>query len=925
MALAVVCCSFAKGYAQNSFKVKVLDSASKAPVEFATVALKYIGEQTAKHYALTDSTGNGFVKNVPVGRVYIDVECVGYKAHKQIFDVHKGSNDMGIVYLNGNNVLNTVVVSAVGNQITVKKDTIEYNANSFKTNETDMLEALLKKLPGVEIGTDGSITANGKTISKIMIDGKTFFMNDPQLATKNLPAKIVEKVKVVQKKSDEAVFTGIDDGDEETVLDLSLKKGMMNGWFGNLGGGYGSDKRYEASGMIGKFTKKLQISLIGSANNTNNRGFNDMAGSMMSSMMGSGGGMGRGGGMGFSFTGSGVTSSRMGGFNVNSESPSGKWKINASYLYSGTDKDVTEKKNKVTLLSDTVSLYNNEDGKENTVSDGHRFDSEIEYKASDATSFVFRPYLRIGNGNFEESNNFETIRNLDSTNRGYSRSWGDNDSQQIGGSLLYRQRLWKPGRTMTIRFKYDYSNNEVDGYNNSETNYYENNIIDSTYTIDQKYHQTQRSNQFGARVSYTEPLGKNYFLQATYNYNYTHSKTMKDTYNYNDVTEKYDTLDSAYTSNYEGDFTTQRVELALRKQEEKYNFMIGASVQPSSTKSTGRGRDTTYNVTNFAPSARLDYRFSDSKFLRVWYQGRTSQPSLSQLLPIADNSNPLVVTEGNDNLNPSFTHSLSVDYRTNNKKNFSWFGTFIDASYTSKSIINRKVYTDDGVLHNKYVNSGKGIYSLNGRVMFNSAIGKSNFTISSFFNCGYGNSVSYVSSKGDYVENETKTLTLRENLRLMYRIDNLELMVGGSVNYKTAWYSVSSLDDIATWTNRIQGSFNWTFLKSFNIASDISHTFYNGYSAGYGDSQTMWNASISKTFFKDAFTLKVQVYDMLDDARSTYRTTSENYIQDVSNNTLGRYVMFTLTYRFGKFGGRGGMRMGPGGPMGGGPGRGPRH
>ena len=239
-----------KAYSQNSLKVMVLDSASKTPVEFATMSIKYIGETQAKRYALTDSTGVAIIKTAPVGRASVLIECVGYRQHTQVFDVHKGANDMGTVYLNGQNTLKGIVVTAAGNQIVVKKDTIEYNASSFKTNETDMLEELLKKLPGVEIDSDGKITQNGKEITKIMIDGKVFFMDDPQLASKNLPAKIIEKVRVVERKSDEARFTGIDDGEEETVLDLSLKRGMADGWIGHVGGGYGTEKRYEGHSWL---------------------------------------------------------------------------------------------------------------------------------------------------------------------------------------------------------------------------------------------------------------------------------------------------------------------------------------------------------------------------------------------------------------------------------------------------------------------------------------------------------------------------------------------------------------------------------------------------------------------------------------------------------------------------------------------------
>ncbi len=921
--------------AQNSLKVVILDNASQAPVEFATFSIKYIGEQVAKRYAVSDSTGLALIKSAPVGRATVKIECIGYDAYEGTFDVHRGNNDMGKIFIRPNTVLNTIVVSAAGNQMLVKKDTIEYNANAFKTNDTDMLEELIKKLPGMEIDSDGKITANGKEITKVMIDGKTFFMDDPQLATKNLPAKIIEKVKVVEKKSDEAKFTGIDDGDEETVLDLSIKKGMADGWIGNVGGGYGTEDRYEGSFMVGRFTKNNQISFIGNANNTNNRGFNDMAGSMMSTMMSGGGmGMGMGGMGGFAFTGSGITASKMAGLNFNHQSDDNKLKVNMSYLYSTSNKDVVESKSRTTMLSEDKNQYNNEEGAQNTVSHGHRVDAEIEYAPSDATSFIFRPYVRIGDGNFDQSNSFTTSRNLHLTNRGSSRSFGENDSQQVGGSLLYRQRLWKPGRTMTLRLNYSFSNNVIDAKNISETNFYgsESDSEDedsgqpaSTSSVNQLYHNGQRSAQYGINFTYTEPLGKNYFIQGSYRYSHQHSNTLKNTFDYDPVTDTYSIRNEEYSSKYLGDFATQRAEIALRKQEERYNFMFGVSMQPSKTTSSGRIRDTSYSVVNFAPTARLDYRISDSKFLRVYYRGRTSQPSLSQLLPIPDNSNPLLVQEGNPNLNPSFTHNFGGEYRSSNRASFSWFGIFLNASYTTDDIINQKQYTDDGVQHNRYVNSDKAVYSINLRTMYNTNIANSDFSYHVEFFTRFNNGVSYVASNGDFVENVTKNFNMNVNGRLTYRIDNFEATIGGGTNYRNAWYSVKSLDKVSTWSSRISSSINWTFLETFNITTSVTYRFYNGYSAGYGKEQTIWNGEISKSFMKNAFTLKARVYDILNKSRNTNRTTSENYVQDVTNNTLGRYVLLTLTYRFGSFGGksarsatrRGGF-MGPPPPPGGG-------
>ena len=286
--------------------ISLEDASNGEAVSFATVSLTPKGASKASKYTLSDASGNASLEKVQKGSYTLKAELLGYKTYSLEISVADKDLALGKVKMEQDSqVLDAASVSAVGNPITVKKDTIEYNASSFRTTDNDMLEQLLKKLPGVEVDSDGKVTANGEEIKKITIDGKTFFLDDPSLATKNIPAKIVEKVKVVEKKSDQAMFTGIDDGEEETIIDLSIKRGMMNGWFGNVMGGGGHDiqtvglgqpARWQGAAMVGNFTDKRQISLILNGNNTNNRGFNDMAGSMMTAMRGGSGGMGRGGG-----------------------------------------------------------------------------------------------------------------------------------------------------------------------------------------------------------------------------------------------------------------------------------------------------------------------------------------------------------------------------------------------------------------------------------------------------------------------------------------------------------------------------------------------------------------------------------------------------------------------------------------------------
>ena len=899
------------------FKAIVLDSLTNAPIEFATLHAKYVGDQQPRKYALTDDKGVVILQGLPVGRATITFEFMGYKSKKFTFDIKKGANDYGkLLVSEDNQMLDAIVVSGVANQMVIKKDTIEYNASSYKINDTDMLEELIKKLPGVEIDESGNITANGKTINKVMIDGKEFFLDDPNLATKNIPAKIVEKVRVVERKSEQAQFTGIDDGDEETVLDLGIKAGMMRGWFGNLAGGGGApisakgDGKFEGAAMIGKFTDKSQVSIIANGNNTNNRGFSDMAGSMMGGMRGGGGG---------GWMGRGITTSWMGGINANRNLDRKDSDIQGNLMYSGSDRIIEETKDRTTMLAPDKNLYNHESGYDKTYSDGIRFGGEWDMKLNDNVSFLLRPNINIGRGEYESFNEFNTRTNADSTNRGYSRDYGQNHNERVGTTMLWRFKFNKPGRTMSLNTSYNYSNNESDGFNKSETHYFKNNVIDSTAIIDQNVLKLERSNSVNTRLSYIEPLGKNYFVEATYRYSYKKTNSDKNTYSLGSDNQ-YSVYDPTYSANYENIFITQQAELNFKKQEEKYNITIGGSLQPSTTKSFGRDRDTSYSVVNFSPAARIDYRFTDDKFLRIRYRGRTTQPSISQLMPVNDNSDPLKVTIGNQNLKPEFSHSLSTEYRVNNRARFSFFNIGADFSYTQDDIVAKKYYTDEGVMVSTYENTDKAVYSANGRIMYNSPIGKSNFSINSFTMVRYNNGISYVMENRDWVENVTTNLNISEMLRITYRNDWAEVIAGGRVNYRNAWYTVSSMEDVSTWTNSLNGSVNFTIPGGWNFTSDINYTYYIGFDEGYDKPTTVWNAALSKNLFKNSATLKFKVYDILNQSRNTSVTTTENYIQHVTNNTLGQYFMLSLTWRFGNFGDmkKGGGMRGPGGRMGGG-------
>ena len=958
-------------YAQGNFTVKLrlVDEKTAEPVGFATVSLTEKGKDTASKFVLTDEEGKGTLTKVGKKAYTLKAELMGYKTYQQEINVEKNLDLGDIKMAEDVEVLDASKVSAVGNPITVKKDTIEYNASSFKVSDNDMLEELLKKLPGVEIGTDGSITANGETINKITIDGKTFFLDDPQLATKNIPAKLVEKVKVVEKKSEQAQFTGIDDGEEETVIDLSVRKGMMNGIFGNVMGGGGhdvpspqnnmSDWRYQGAAMVGRFSEKSQLSVILNANNTNNRGFNDMAGSMMQNMRGGGGGMGRG--MGGWGRRNGITTSWMGGLNGAFELFDGDMELAGNYLYNGSDNYVEETSTKTTYLEDGSRLIYDNNGYSNTRSQGHRFGVRLEHEFSESTSILFEPQVNFGSGNFSEISNFETFSERDAsqrskTNDGYTNNNGANDNWSTSGFLLFRQRIGKPGRTISANIRYSFSNNKLAGLNQSLTNVYDESSANGTDEIvNQFYDSKSKSASLRGRVVYTEPLAKHLFLEANYEYSWNRSESVKDTYDSGSnalVDGKLQYISDGAVRNdiYSNDilnrYINQRAGLNLSWQKEKFRAQLGAAANPTDTRNETNGEKYNNKVVNWSPQAMVRYDINDNTNFRMFYHGRSSQPSTSQLMPVPDNSNPLNVSFGNPYLKPYFNHNIRANFGYTNKKSFTSVHANIRGSLVQDAIANAQWYDKAGAQYSIPVN-GPGTGNVNAHVMVNSPLGKSDFSIFSMTNGGYNQSTSYIgtgrldTSKyydaedaefdydlfnkdfptlegvDEFSTNKIQTLNFTQRLRFTYRNDFVELTLGGRTRMSKSWYTIASATNTTTWNNQIDASMNWTIPGGINILSDVDYNWYEGYTTPQ-ENEFILNAEITKLLFKNTCTLAIKAYDIFAQSKNLSVTDASNYHQEVRNNTLGRYIILSFTYRFGTFGGHKGGG-GPGGPGGRGP------
>ena len=971
--------------AQNyKITLTLQDASTGEAVGFATVSANPV--KGNPKYTLSDGEGHAVIEKVRAGKYTLKAEIMGYKTHEQTINI-AGNLDLGTIKLEQDReVLDAASVSAVGNPIVIKKDTVEYNASSFKISDDNMLVDLLKKLPGIEVSEDGTITSNGETVSKITIAGKTFFLDDPQLASQNIPAKLVQKVKVVKKKSEQAEFTGIDDGNEETVIDLTVQPGMMNGVFGSAMAGGGADipksgnaydPRWQGAFMGGRFSETSQISIIANANNTNNRGFNDLSGSMMNSMMGGGGGMGRMGGGGWGRQ-NGITTSWMGGVNGNFDLMGDQMDLGGNYLYNGSIVDVTEDSYKETYLSDGSTLYSDTDGSSHRFTDGHRFGMRLDHKFSENTSILFQPQVNFGRGSYSQQSVFDTWRNSQAnrTNSGFSNNMGNNKNVQTRGFLLFRHRLGIPGRTISVNVDWNISNNSMDGYNQSLTN----TVFDEKgepaadpTIVNQRVDQSSKSRSVGGRMVYTEPLGNYFYFEGSYNINWNQSNTVKDVYNILTDAARYagwvptqeivemaknaaETYDESYSNQITNRSLTQNIGAAFMYQKEQARAQLGVSAIPTNTYNYTNGKEYTDKRWNFAPRAMVFYDFNDNSNLRLFYFGRSSQPSTSQLNPVLDNSNPLSMALGNPYLTPYFSHNLRSDLEYSNKQTFFTARLHLEGGLTQNPITSALWYDQNGRQYSFPVN-GSNSYNASARIMVNAPIAKSDFSISNMTNASFSKSGSYIGSTMDMTDywdgdsfnyekfhddyfdgdklsssspfqaNETRALSFTERIRATYRTDDVEAIISGRTRFSKPWYTVQAAVD-ATWNNQVSASFKWTiFDTGMEVSTDANYNWYRGYTSA-PPAQFVWNASFSVPLFQRQATLSLKAYDILDKAKNLTVSDTANYHQEVLNNTLGRYVMLSLTWRFGNFGearqqmqnrmggGRGG-RMGP--PMGRGP------
>ena len=973
--LLSVCSMVMTAMAQRTLTGRVMDGEANEAVIQATVALLKT-DSTLSTSTVTDIDGN-FKMTAPAdGRFIVRITYVGYKTFYKNTTVQGKPVNLGTLTINPDSkMLKEVEVVKNMAKVYSKEDTLIYNAGAYKTPEGSVIEELVKRLPGAEVTDDGKITINGKEVKKIKVDGKEFLTGDTQTAIKNLPTSIVERVKAYDEKSDQARITGIDDGNDQTVLDFGLKKGMNQGSFANVDAGIGTKSRYTGRLMGMRFKDGLRVMGFANANNVGDRGFG-----------------GRGGG--------GLRAPKMAALNLNYEQKD-RLKIDGGIRWNHNNTDSWSRTATENFVS-RAGAFSNSVSQSYSRSNSWNGNLRIEWTPDTLWNIHFRPTWNY-NSNDSKSQSISAAFRQDpynyvdyalNTRSGIQQAitlmraaqWADDslvvnsrdnaslsysDNKSFGGELQINRKLGGGGRNIALRLSGNYSDGDSKSLSLQDVDLYQvTNYLygDSTY-MKNRYNLTPSKNyNYGARLTYSEPIIQQTYLQFSYDFQYRYTKSDRSTYDFSEwptrphyiggdypldqfnlayrdwetplsmLIESPDSTMADYKDDYYSRFSEYKnfihtAEIMLRVVRKSYNFNVGVQVIPQTTKFSYRYQDvdygtTTRTVVNWSPTANFRWKLSDQGQMRFTYRGSTSQPSMTDLLAITDDSDPLNITIGNAGLKPSFTQNFN--WRFNNY--YQHRQQFIFANFgfqTTRNAVTSKVsYNPLTGGRTSTRDNINGNWSTNGEFMYNTAIDTlGRFNINTRTTARYTHSVSYLDAysvsnnkadMGNLLKNAVNETVLGERLGTSFRNDWLEVELNGAVNYTFGRNKLQSNGNQDTWNFSYGLNTTAQLPWGMQLTTGLNMQSRRGYSdASMNTNELIWNAQIAQSFLKGKpLSVRLEFYDILGQQSNFTRTLNAMMRSDSESNAINSYVMLRVNYRLNLFGtkeARQEMRHGPGG------------
>lgn len=939
LALASALSAFSQG---QTISGSLRDGQNKLPLGYAVIQLlsndsSYVGGTTS------GDDGKFAVEAPHDGQYILKVSFVGMQTlcHNVSLSGEKGT-DVGTLTLKADeHVLREVTVAALAPKVVLKNDTFQYNASAYRVPEGSTVEALVKVLPGAEVGDDGTVKINGKEVKKILVDGKEFMTGDTKTALKNLPTSIIEKVKAYDKQSDLSRVTGIDDGEEEMVLDFGVKKGMNRGFFSNIDLGIGTHGRYSERGMAAYFNDRLRVMGFASGNNVGDMGF---------------GGGGRGG---FSPMRQGLNSTKMAGLNLNyNNGKTLQW--DGSMRWNHNDGDLSSRVSSENFVAAQRS-YGNRKSQQYTRSNSWDGRFRLEWTPDTMWNIMFRPNLQLTKSDelttstsatFSEDPyaladgdplsesalaELESAGALVNRQRSMTVSYGDNKT--AGAMLQINRKLSANGRNVTLRMDGNYKDSDSKTFSTQDLQYFQ--LLDamgqdSVYRAYRYNLMPTKSHGLSLEATYSEPIAHRTYLQLSYQYSYGFNKSERSTYDFSSLgADAFGQVVPAYRAwgSYLGlltepmeDYFDQRlsrhseyktythdVRLMFRTNQTKWRLNAGVLFQPQHSvyqqDYLGVHVDTVRNSFNWSPTLDFRYKFSKQSNLRINYRGTATQPTMSQLLDITDNTDPQNVSVGNPGLRPSFTNRFRLFYNGYRQRYTQAWMAYINFSSVRNAIGNSVTYdATSGARVVKPVNIN-GNWNADAAIMFNTNIDTlGTWNVNTFTTASLNRYASMLQQSPTSMteKNITHQTTMGERIAFSYRNSWLEVSIDGSADYTRTKNKLQSAQNLNTWRFAYGGNINLTMPWGMSVSTDLHMNSRRGYNdSSLNTNELLWNAQVAQSFLKGKpLTISLQLYDILHQQSNLSRVINATGRTDTEYNSINSYMMVKATYRFNLFGGK---------------------
>jgi hypothetical protein len=924
---------------------RVQDAESRSAIQGATVVLKSIKDTTLSFTSYSDTAGRFQFDQLSPDSFRLTISAVGFETLSRSVKVDSAHVEMGVVSIpRTSRELRGVTVTTRIPPAQQKGDTVQFNANQFKVNPDATAEDLARKIPGITV-EDGQVKAQGENVRRVTIDGRELFGEDATAALRNLPAEVIDKIQVFDRLSDQAQFSGFDDGNTSKEINIVTKANMRNGQFGRVFGGYGTDERYQVGGNATLFKENRRLSVVGNFNNINQQNFSqqDLLGVTSNTRRGGGGGGGPRGGGGGPRGGSGNRSqgggnqggSNFGGFGSSSNFLVGqqnginrtkagginysdvwgkKITVSGSYFFNNNNNTTDEQVNRQYFLPEVPSLK--EDNINNSINYNHRFNVRIEYRIDSNNQIIITPNLSFQDNGSDRVRTTERLLTDGSgglVSRVINNRTSDRTGNNLNNTILYRHSFAKPRRTFSINLNTSYNKRDGETYLLSESFRYTGpNPSDTTER--QFTDQFNDGLQLSTNLVYTEPLGRQSQLQINYNPTFSKSNSDQQSFRYNDAEDKYSLFDTSLSNLFENVTRAHNAGLAFRSGGRDNNFSIGMNFQRTTLNSDqtfplALTVDKTFN--NLLPNAMFRYRFSPQSNIRVMYRTNVNTPSVSQLAGVVDVTDRPFISMGNPELERQYTHILSTRYTfTNTGKGILIMGNlFLQAA--NNYIANASyIATKDSVIGgNQILRAGEELtvpVNLDGYASARSflTLALPLRVIKSNLNLNGG--VSYNRYPGiiNNITNESRNWVYTLGTVVSSNIsENVDFTVSYSANFNKVTNDIVPERDDNYFQHVAGMQLNLLSKSGWFFQNDLNNRFYNGLAVGFNQSYWLWNAGVGKKFLKDRKgELRLSVFDLLGQNRSIERNVTETYIEDEQNEVLRRYFMLTFTYNLRNFG-----------------------